>query len=170
MKRDQLQALGLTEEQVESIMSMNGADINREKQKATDLQAQLDQLQAEAQTTTERYATYDADMEELATLRAEKVERGRKDRFTAVLGERKPKNGYTQNGLYADFCTAIENPDNAERKDEDIFADIVKDREAECFESVVSVTMTPTASIPAVDPVKAVQDAKYGNSPFYRRG
>lgn len=169
MKRDQLQALGLTEEQVESVMSMNGADITREKQRATDLQAQIDTLTSEAQTTAQRYATYDADMEELASLRAERDERGRKDRFHAVLGDRKPKNEYTANGLYADFCTAIADPANAERKDEEVFGDLIKDREQECFESRVSITMTPSADIPAIDPLREVQDRKYANNPFYKR-
>ena len=34
MKRNDLKALGLTPDQIDTIMTMNGADINREKAKA----------------------------------------------------------------------------------------------------------------------------------------
>ena len=34
MKRNDLRAMGLTPEQIDAVMTMNGADINREKAKA----------------------------------------------------------------------------------------------------------------------------------------
>lgn len=42
MKTEDLQAKGLTEEQISFVMAENGKDINREKQRADDLKAQLD--------------------------------------------------------------------------------------------------------------------------------
>ena len=34
MKRNELKALGLTPEQIDAVMTMNGNDVNREKQRA----------------------------------------------------------------------------------------------------------------------------------------
>ena len=41
MKREELTALGLTDEQINSVMKMNGDDINREKGKFADYEAYL---------------------------------------------------------------------------------------------------------------------------------
>ena len=49
MKREELTALGLTDEQVESVMKLNGNDINREKAKFADydeIKQQLDKANA----------------------------------------------------------------------------------------------------------------------------
>ncbi len=58
MKREDLKKLNLTDEQIDSIMSLHGADIESHKTKATDLQAQLDAVNGqltEANTTIEGF-------------------------------------------------------------------------------------------------------------------
>lgn len=44
MKREDLKKLNLTDEQIDSIMGMNGADIETHKRTTTDLQSQLDAI------------------------------------------------------------------------------------------------------------------------------
>ena len=58
MKREELQTLGLTDEQIDSVMKLNGDDINREKSKFADYDAIKQQLETTArkaslQTTTQ---------------------------------------------------------------------------------------------------------------------
>ena len=45
MKREELQTLGLTDEQINSVMKLNGDDINREKSKFADYDAIKQQLE-----------------------------------------------------------------------------------------------------------------------------
>ena len=45
MKREELQTLGLTDEQIDSVMKLNGDDINREKSKFADYDAIKQQLE-----------------------------------------------------------------------------------------------------------------------------
>lgn len=59
MKREELTAAGLTEEQINTVMKLNGDDINREKAKYSDyddLKAQLEKANA----TIEGWKDYDA--------------------------------------------------------------------------------------------------------------
>lgn len=47
MKREELKALGLTDEQIDKVMSLNGADIEGQKSKTTALQTELDGVKAQ---------------------------------------------------------------------------------------------------------------------------
>lgn len=58
MKREELQALGLTDEQIDSVMKMNGSDIEREKNKFADYDEIKQQLE-KANTTIQSMADYD---------------------------------------------------------------------------------------------------------------
>lgn len=58
MKREELTALGLTEEQINSVMKMNGDDINREKSKFADYDVIKQQLE-KANTTIDGMKDYD---------------------------------------------------------------------------------------------------------------
>ena len=51
------------------------------------------------------------------------------ERFTAVLGENKFINDFTQNGVMSEFKTALEDKANTGKADADIYAAIIKDRE-----------------------------------------
>lgn len=168
MKRDELKNLGLTDEQIESVMTMNGADINREKGKADKWESDYNALKATADADAQKYATYDSDMEELATLRAYKDGVEFDKRFAAVLGDSKPVNDMTRKGLSGLFAEAVKDPANEGKTDADIWYGIVSGKEAEYFASKHSVVMPPHTGKPNADDNKAYQDKMYANNPFYR--
>lgn len=58
MKREDLQTLGLTDEQINSVMKLNGDDINREKSKFADYDAIKQQLE-KANATIDGMKDYD---------------------------------------------------------------------------------------------------------------
>jgi len=58
MKREELQTLGLTDEQIDKVMKLNGDDINREKGKFADYDAIKQQLE-KANETIKSMADYD---------------------------------------------------------------------------------------------------------------
>ena len=58
MKREELQELGLTDEQINSVMKLNGDDINREKSKFADYDVIKQQLE-KANKTIDGMADYD---------------------------------------------------------------------------------------------------------------
>ena len=59
MKREELTAAGLTDEQIEKVMKLNGDDINREKAKFSDYDDLKKQLE-KANATIEGWKDYDA--------------------------------------------------------------------------------------------------------------
>jgi hypothetical protein len=62
MKRDDLKTLGLTEEQIDKIMALNGQDIEANKAKLTTLQSELDgtkKLVTDANTEIENFKKLD---------------------------------------------------------------------------------------------------------------
>ena len=70
MKRDDLTALGLTDEQIDSVMKLNGNDINREKAKYADYDELKQQLE-KANTAIDGMKDYDAVKAEVAKYQAE---------------------------------------------------------------------------------------------------
>lgn len=151
MKRDELKELGLTDEQIDSVMTMHGADITREKGKADKWEGEYKALKATADADAQKYATYDSDMEELATLRAYKDGVEFDKRFSAVLGDSKPVNDMTRKGLSGLFAEAVKDPANEGKTDADIWSGIVSGKEAEYFASKHSVVMLPHSSVREAD-------------------
>jgi septal ring factor EnvC (AmiA/AmiB activator) len=56
MKKDQLQALGLTDEQIESVLTANGKDVQREQKAAAELNKQIETLTAQAKELSDKVA------------------------------------------------------------------------------------------------------------------
>jgi hypothetical protein len=168
MKRDELKNLGLTDEQIDSVMTMHGADITREKGKADKWESDYNALKATADADAQKYATYDSDMEELATLRAYKEGVEFDQRFAAVLGDSNPVNDMTRKGLSRLFAEAVKDPANEGKTDADIWSGIVSGKEAEYFAGKHTVVMPPHSGKPNADENKAYQDKLYANNPFYR--
>ena len=164
MKRDELKNLGLTDEQIDSVMTMNGADITREKGKADKWESDYNALKATADADAQKYATYDSDMEELATLRAYKEGVEFDQRFAAVLGDSKPVNDMTRKGLSGLFAEAVKDPANEGKTDADIWSGIVSGKEAEYFASKHSVVMPPHVTVKDADrnpPPKGINIVPY---------
>ena len=59
MKTDELQALGLSDEQVREVFRLNGKDIEAEKRKAEKVEAERDQWKTRAETAEETLKGFD---------------------------------------------------------------------------------------------------------------
>ena len=82
MKREELTAAGLTDEQIEKVMKLNGDDINREKAKYSDYNDVKAQLE-KANATIEGWKDYDAIKADVAKYQQE-AENARKEAAAKV--------------------------------------------------------------------------------------
>lgn len=178
MERAMLEGYGLSKEQIDSIMAEHGKAVNAAREGMNTLQQTI----AEQTAQLQRYADYDDVVrerdelrtssesynEELVQLREYRDTREYGDRMTTALGEKQFVNEVTRNHVFGEFVTAAKNPENAQKTDAEIFQAVVGGHEQEYFKSKFGVKMTPTHSNRSVDDVKAVQDAKYANNPFYK--
>lgn len=163
MKREELKQIAeLTDEQIDKIMSINGADVEKVKAKVTALEADLKEAKAandKINTEFEALKSSNAGAEEYKSkyealvaeneakakqaeadrILAEKTENINK-RFEAVVGEKT----FSHNAIKADylkkFGEAIELEDNKSLSDEQIFHNLIKD-DATAFTGVTAVKL-----------------------------
>lgn len=155
---------------IDQILNMRGAEMNESETRMKNLQDTLSQKENEVAQLTDKYKDYDTILNERNTLVEEKAEKTRQERFSVVLGENKPKNDYTREGLYNAFNAAIANKENAEKTDADIFKSIVDGKETELFEGKVTINMTPI-NPDATPPTEtqAYLDKVYADNPYYKK-
>lgn len=155
---------------INQILNMRGTELNETNTRIKNLQDTLSQKETEIAQLTEKYKDYDTILNERNTLTEEKAEKARQERFSVVLGDNKPKNDYTREGLYNAFNVAIAKEENAEKTDAEIFTSIIDGKETELFEGKVTINMTPTN--PDVTPPTELQaffDREYANNPHYNK-
>jgi hypothetical protein len=155
---------------INQILNMRGAELNESNTRIKNLQDTLSQKENEVAQLTEKYKDYDTILNERNTLTEEKAEKARQERFSVVLGDNKPKNDYTREGLYNAFNAAIAKEENAEKTDADIFTSIIDGKETELFEGKVTINMTPIN--PDVTPpteTQAYLDKMYAGNPYYKQ-
>lgn len=92
MKREELTAAGLTDEQVEKVMKLNGDDINREKAKYSDYDDVKKQLE-KANATIEGWKDYDAIKADVAKYQqeAENAKKRQPQKYSSWRTEQKLK-------------------------------------------------------------------------------
>ena len=138
MKREELTAAGLTDEQIEKVMKLNGDDINREKAKYADYDDVKKQLET-ANTTLEKFKDYDqtkADVEKYkAELKKSQEESAakiaameRSGKVKDYLSGKKFVNKITQDAITAKMCEALGADESKGKNLDDIFAEITKDQ------------------------------------------
>lgn len=155
---------------INQILNMRGTEMLETDTRIKNLQDTLTQKENEVAQLTDRYKDYDTILNERNTLAEEKAEKARQERFSVVLGDNKPKNDYTREGLYNAFNTAIAKEENAEKTDADIFTSIIDGKETELFEGKVTINMTPTN--PDVTPpteTQAYLNKMYAGNPYYKQ-
>ena len=175
MKREDVLAILDNQEldndaRVTQILNMRGDEIKGKNDRIKELEGMVSQRDTDYTKITEKYKDYDAILQERDNLKAEKAENAFQDRFKAVLGENKPKNTFTRDGLVNAFRAEVAKEENAEKTDADIFKTIIDGHEAEYFDGKVTVNMTP--SNPDVTPpteTQAFLDKVYGNNPYYKK-
>lgn len=144
MKREELTAAGLTDEQIDKVMKLNGDDINREKAKYSDyddLKAQLEKANA----TIEGWKDYDAIKADVAKYQQE-AENAKKEAAAKVqqlelqtkikdfTGNKKFVNDLTRDAINAQLEKALNDDANKGKSLDDLLkaltdgkSDIFKD-------------------------------------------
>lgn len=153
MERAKLKELGLTDEQIDAVMTDHGKDINAALEGKTALNTRVTELEAELT----KYADYSALQEEvvalregnaeLANLRAEKEKRDYGDRLTAAMNGRQFVNDVTRDHVFGKFVEAAKDPSNEGKNDVDLLTAVIGDKESDYIKSKVSITMTPTQTL-----------------------
>ena len=163
MKREELKQIAeLTDEQLDKIMAINGADVEKVKAKVTALEADLKEAKAandKINTEFEALKSSNAGAEEYKTkyealvaeneakakqAEAERVAREKAEsldkRFDAVVGDKE----FSHDAIRADYRRKFENAlaekENEGQSDADVFHSLVKD-DATAFTGVTAVKL-----------------------------
>ena len=163
MKREELKQIAeLTDEQIDKIMSINGADVERVKAKVTALEADLKEAKAandKINTEFEALKSSNAGAEEYKSkyealvaeneakakqaeadrILAEKTESINK-RFEAVLGDKKFNHDAIRESYLKKFGDALESKEYEGQSDADILHALTKD-DATAFTGVTAVKL-----------------------------
>jgi hypothetical protein len=178
MERAKLEGYGLTKEQIDEIMADHGRAVNAAKEGVTALQQTI----AEQTAQIQRCANYDdilrerdelrtsssADQTELVQLREFKKSRVYGDRMATAVGGKQFVNDVTKDHVFNAFVAEAEKPENNGKTDTEILQTVVGGHEEEYFKSKFGVRMTPTHTGKTLDDVRAVQEAKYKDNPYYK--
>jgi hypothetical protein len=155
---------------LQKILDLNGNDINAKNQRIKTLEDAAATHAAELEAERGKYKDYDSIVQERNTLKAEKERKAFEDRFTSVLGNNKPKNEFTKKGLIDLFESELAKPENAEKKDSEIFEGMIKGKEKEFFEANVRLNMSHTnPSIKRPENTEAFLDEMYKDNPYYKK-
>lgn len=154
---------------LQNILNLNGADINSHKQRIKTLEDAAANHSAELEAERGKYKDYDTILQERDALKSEKEAIEFESRFSEVLGKNKPKNDFTKNGLIDLFKGEIAKDENKGKPDSEIFAAMVKGKEAEYFEPSVRINMSPiNPAVQTPTNTEAYLDELYKNNPFYK--
>lgn len=164
MKREEIKQIfpDATDEQLKSVMDLNGADVERAKAKTTKLEeellgakddfkklnAEFEALKASNASAEDWQAKFEAlqadnvakeKQAEADRILAEKSENVR-NRFNAVLGEKKFNHDAIKDAYLKKFGDALESKDFEGKSDADIFHALTKD-DATAFVGVTAVNL-----------------------------
>lgn len=165
MKREEIKAIfaDATDEQLDKIMSINGADVERYKSKVTALEADakkskeafdklttdFEALKSSGASDAEYKAKYEAlvaendakakqaEAEKIAKEKAENIA----NRFNAVVGDKEFSHDAIKLAYLAKFTEALEDSANVGKSDADVFHALTKD-DAGAFKGVTTVRLT----------------------------
>lgn len=164
MKREEIKSIfpEATDEQLKSIMDLNGADVEKAKSKVTSLENELKDKKADfdkLNTELEALKTANASGEEWKTkyeaivaeneAKAKQAEADRilkekqenvLNRFNAVVGEKKFSHDAVKADYLKKFGDALENKDFEGKSDADVFHALTKD-DASAFVGVTTVKL-----------------------------
>lgn len=171
MKREELQTLGLTDEQIDSVMKLNGDDINREKSKFADYDAIKQQLE-KANATIDGMKDYDdvkasvaKYQKEAADAKAEAEKEVKRLKLQATIkdftSDKKFVNDLTRDAINAQLESALNDDANKGKSLDDLLKAITDGKE-DIFRE--EKTATPPTMAPmgngAQTPAPAAQPAK----------
>ena len=172
MKREELTAAGLTDEQIEKVMKLNGDDINREKAKYSDYNDVKAQLE-KANATIEGWKDYDAIKADVAKYQQE-AENARKEAAAKVqqledkarvkdfTSSKKFVNELTRDAINAQLYDAMNDAANKGKSLDDLLkaltdgkTDIFKDENKPIPPTVTNMAAAGVQPAPATQPAAA---------------
>lgn len=146
MKREFLKELGLTDEQIDKVMSEYGKGISKEQAKTEDLTSKLEKANEDIKMYQDKVTSLESNVndsakvkEELETLkqqiadkeakaRAEEQDRILTNNILEVVGDKKFVNEYTKNSIINEVKKQLSDTNNAGKSAKDIFESITKDQ------------------------------------------
>ena len=172
MKREELTAAGLTDEQIDKVMKLNGDDINREKAKYSDYDDVKKQLE-KANATIEGWKDYDAIKADVAKYQQE-AENARKEAAAKVqqledkarvkdfTSSKKFVNELTRDAINAQLYDAMNDAANKGKSLDDLLkmltdgkTDIFKDENIPTPPTVTNMAAARVQPAPATQPAAA---------------
>ena len=172
MKREELTAAGLTDEQIDRVMKLNGDDINREKAKYSDYDDVKKQLE-KANATIESWKDYDAIKADVAKYQQE-AENARKEAAAKVqqledkarvkdfTSSKKFVNELTRDAINAQLYDAMNDAANKGKSLDDLLkaltdgkTDIFKDENTPTPPTVTNMAAAGVQPAPATQPAAA---------------
>ena len=172
MKREELTAAGLTDEQIDRVMKLNGDDINREKAKYSDYDDVKKQLE-KANATIEGWKDYDAIKADVAKYQQE-AENARKEAAAKVqqledkarvkdfTSSKKFVNELTRDAINAQLYDAMNDAANKGKSLDDLLkaltdgkTDIFKEENTPTPPTVINMTAAGVQPAPATQPAAA---------------
>lgn len=139
MNRKNLEEMGLTEEQIDSIMAENGKDIEKAKSRFSDYE-ELKKSLEEANKTLESVKDYDEVKSSVENYKAEilKIQEESKKQIQKMETENKIKdftggkkfvNSYTRDSINLEIFNELQKEESEGKSLEDIFNSVTKDKE-----------------------------------------
>ena len=171
MKREELTTAGLTDEQINAVMKLNGDDINREKAKYSDYDDVKKQLE-KANATIESWKDYDAIKADVAKYQQE-AETAKKEAAAKVqqledrakikdfTSGKKFVNELTRDAINAQLYDAMNDAANKGKSLDDLLK-VITDGKADIFKeenAPTPPTITPMAAAGAQPPAAATAAA-----------
>lgn len=172
MKREELTAAGLTDEQVDKVMKLNGDDINREKAKYSDYDDIKKQLE-KANATIDGMKDYD-DVKAKVTQYQQEAENAKKEAAAKVqqledkarvkdfTSSKKFVNELTRDAINAQLYDAMNNAANKGKSLDDLLkaltdgkTDIFKDENTPTPPTVTNMAAAGVQPAPATQPAAA---------------
>ena len=136
MKREELQTLGLTDEQINSVMKLHGDTINREKAKYADyddVKAQLEKANATIESMKDYEAVkadvlkYQQEAEKAKAETAEKVQQLElRAKIKDFTGSKKFVNELTREAINAQLESALNDSANRGKSMDDLLAELTE--------------------------------------------
>lgn len=157
MKKDELLAIGLTEEQAAQVFAVNGKDVEKAKGDVSTLKTQLTEAQNTIKTLQENQGDVEVLQAELkkyqdaeeARTKAEQEAQAKAatlERFKAAKGDKVFSSEYAESGVLEAFARALADTANTGKGDAEIFAALTQDKEG------VFKSANPAPKMGGIDP------------------
>lgn len=175
MKREELKALELSDDVVDKIMAMNGADIEKQKNTIATLTADRDDLQKRLETANSSLEGYDPEWKSKAE-QAQAEAEAKMQKLQRSFAYREQVSGlqFSSSSAKRAFLADLEAKKLPVQEDKVLgFEEFLKSYKESDPEAFVPEKPVPTVTVPGQgrgpqSSAKEVLDEKYKNNPFFK--